>query len=75
MPRCVYVPSRSPPYAEFGDAHYGLGFQCIGYRGDWLVWHGGGWPGWNTQMTLVPDFGIGVAVFTNRSPNGVTSKR
>lgn len=67
----VYVPLQSP-YAEFGDAHYGLGFQCIGYRGDRLVWHGGGWPGWNTRMTLVPDFGIGIAVFTNRSPNGVT---
>jgi CubicO group peptidase (beta-lactamase class C family) len=67
----VYLPSRSP-FAEFSDAHYGLGFQCIAYRGDRLVWHGGGWPGWNTQMTLVPDFGIGVAVFTNRSPNGVT---
>ena len=67
----VYIPLQSP-FAEFGDGHYGLGFQCIGYRGDRLVWHGGGWPGWNTQMTLVPDFGIGIAVFTNRSPNGVT---
>jgi Domain of unknown function (DUF3471) len=34
---------------------------------------GGGWPGWGTVMTLVPDFGIGVAVFTNRSQNEVTS--
>lgn len=67
----VHIPTQSP-YAEFGDAHYGLGFQCISYRGDRLVWHGGGWPGWNAQMTLVPDFGIGIAVFTNRSPNGVT---
>jgi CubicO group peptidase (beta-lactamase class C family) len=67
----VYLPSQSP-FAEFGEGHYGLGFQCIGYRGDRLVWHGGGWPGWNTQMTLLPDFGIGIAVFTNRSPNGVT---
>lgn len=66
----VYVPAQSP-YPEFGDAHYGLGFQCITYRGDRLVGHSGGWPGWNTRMTLVPDFGIGIAVFTNRSPNGV----
>jgi CubicO group peptidase (beta-lactamase class C family) len=67
----VYIPMQSP-YAEFDGAHYGLGFQCTSYRGDRLIWHGGGWPGWNTQMTLVPHFGIGVAVFTNRSPNGVT---
>ena len=58
-------------YAEFGDAHYGLGFQCNSYRGDRLVEHGGGWIGWNTQVTMLPDFGIGVAVFTNRSPNQV----
>lgn len=60
-------------HAEFGDEHYGLGFQLNSYRGDRLVFHGGGWPGWGTLMTLLPDFGIGIAVFTNRSSNGVTS--
>jgi CubicO group peptidase (beta-lactamase class C family) len=58
-------------FAEFGDAHYGLGFRCQSYRGDRLVFHGGGWPGWGTLMTLVPDFGIGIAVLTNRSPSEV----
>ena len=58
-------------FAEFGEAHYGLGFRCKSYRGDRLVFHGGGWPGWGAQMTLVPDFGIGVAVLTNRSPSEV----
>ena len=43
------------------------------YRGDRIVFHGGGWPGWGTLMTLLPDFGIGIAVFTNRSPSEVTS--
>ena len=65
------VYNTSPGHAEFGEAHYGLGFQCNSYRGDRLVEHAGGWTGWNTQMTLVPDFGIGVAVFTNRSPSEV----
>lgn len=67
----VYIPPQSP-YPEFDGGHYGLGFQNVNYRGDRMVWHGGSWPGWNTQMTLLPDFGIGVAVFTNRSSNGVT---
>ena len=67
----VHIPQQSL-YPEFNGGHYGLGFQCLNYRSDRWVWHGGGWPGWNTQMTLLPDFGIGVAVFTNRSPNGVT---
>jgi CubicO group peptidase (beta-lactamase class C family) len=65
----VYNPEAG--FAEFGEAHYGLGFRCNSYRGDRLVWHGGGWLGWGSLMTLVPDCGIGVAVFTNRSPSEV----
>jgi CubicO group peptidase (beta-lactamase class C family) len=65
----VYYPE--PGFAEFGEAHYGLGFRCHSYRGDRLVGHGGGWIGWGTLMTLVPDSGIGVAVFTNRSQSEV----
>ena len=65
------VYNTTPGYAEFGEAHYGLGFQCFSYRGDRLVQHSGGWTGWGTLMTLVPDFGIGVAVLTNRSPSEV----
>jgi CubicO group peptidase (beta-lactamase class C family) len=64
-PRVHYT---EPKFAEFGEAHYGLGFRCQSYRGDRLVWHGGGFVGWGALMTLVPDFGIGVAVLTNRSP-------
>ena len=67
------VYNTAPGRAEFGEAHYGLGFQLNSYRGDRLVFHGGGWPGWGTLMTLVPDFGIGIAVFTNRSPSEVPS--
>jgi CubicO group peptidase (beta-lactamase class C family) len=63
--------NASPPFPEFGESHYGLGFQCGSYRGDRLVLHTGSWIGWGTQMTLVPDFGIGVAVLTNRNANDV----
>ncbi|MBR1268848.1 serine hydrolase [Bradyrhizobium sp. AUGA SZCCT0222] len=59
--------------AEFGEAHYGLGFQTNSYRGDRLISHSGGWVGWGTLMTLMPDLGIGIAVLTNRSPSAVTS--
>lgn len=67
------VYNTAPGHDEFGEAHYGLGFQSNSYRGDRLVFHGGGWPGWGTLMTLLPDFGIGVAVFSNRSPSQVPS--
>ena len=62
---------RKSEFSEFGDAHYGLGFQSNTYRGDRHVSHGGGWTGWGSFMTLVPDAGIGVAVLTNRSPSEI----
>jgi hypothetical protein len=62
-----------PGDAEFGAAHYGFGFQSGHYRGNRIVLHGGGWIGWGTLMTLVPDIGLGIAVFTNRSPSEVTA--
>jgi CubicO group peptidase (beta-lactamase class C family) len=65
------VYNTAPGEAEFGEAHYGLGFQSSYYRGDRLLQHGGGWVGWSTLMTLLPDASLGVAVFTNRSPNEV----
>lgn len=64
--------NSSPGFEEFGDAHYGLGFGSLSYRGERVILHGGGWTGWGTLMTLLPDSGIGVAVFTNRSPSAVT---
>ena len=67
----VYNTNTAPGDAEFGDAHYGLGFQSHSYRGDRLVLHSGGLPGWGTLMTLLPDFGIGIAVFNNGSPSAV----
>src|SRR5258708_30682569 len=65
------VYNTAPGHAEFGEAHYGLGFQSNSYRGDRLVFHGGGWPGWGTLMTLVPDLGIPIALFTNPSPSAL----
>src|SRR5215472_15222637 len=59
-------------FAEYGDTHYGLGFRSHWYRGERVVGHSGGWIGWSTLMTMLPDRGVGVAVFTNRDPNPVT---
>jgi CubicO group peptidase (beta-lactamase class C family) len=60
-----------PEFAEFGDMHYGLGFGTHIYRGERVVSHGGGFIGWGTLMALLPDRGVGVAVFTNRDPSAV----
>src|SRR5262245_58933038 len=68
MPR-VHV--AAPEFAEYGDVHYGLGFRSHRYRGERVVWHGGGFIGCGTLMTMLPDRGVGVAVFTNRNPSAV----
>src|SRR5436190_2410395 len=54
-------------FAEYGDTHYGLGFRSHSYRGERVVFHGGGWIGWSTLMKMLPERGVGVAVFTNRT--------
>src|SRR6185503_17459292 len=59
-------------FAEFSEHHYGLGFGCCSYRGERVVSHSGGWIGWGTLMTMLPERGLGVAVLTNRAPSAVT---
>jgi len=66
------VHAGSSDFAEFSDFQYGLGLASYFYRGERAVTHSGGWLGWGTLMTMMPERGIGVAVLTNRDPNPVT---
>jgi CubicO group peptidase (beta-lactamase class C family) len=52
-------------FSEYSDVHYGLGFRSHRYRGERVVWHGGGFTGTNTLMMMLPDRGVGVAVLAN----------
>jgi CubicO group peptidase (beta-lactamase class C family) len=54
-----------PEFPEYSDVHYGLGLRTHHYRGERIVWHGGGWTGTNALMMLSPDRAIGVAVLAN----------
>jgi CubicO group peptidase (beta-lactamase class C family) len=56
---------RAPDFAEYGDEHYGLGFGVHWYRGERVVWHGGGYRGMRALMMMMPDRGVGVAVLAN----------
>ncbi len=67
----VYVTASE--FAEIGDVHYGLGFGSQTYRGERVVGHSGGWIGWSTLLTMLPDRGVGVVVLTNSSDNPVPS--
>lgn len=45
---------------------YALGFEVRDYRGQKLVTHTGGLPGYVSRVMLVPDLKLGVAVLTNQ---------
>jgi CubicO group peptidase (beta-lactamase class C family) len=51
-------------FTEYNDLHYGLGLRSHCYCGERVVWHGGGWTDTNTLM-MMPDRGVGIAVFAN----------
>ena len=59
-----------PPLPEFKPVvpnfyGYGEGWFLSDYRGHRLAWHTGGWPGFVSRLTLVPDQHLGVVVLTN----------
>ena len=45
--------------------------RCTAIAESACVSHGGGWIGWSTLMTMLPERGVGVAVFTNRDASPV----
>lgn len=58
-------------WPETFSVGYGMGWSIESYRGDRLVAHGGNWPGYCTQLTLLPDRGLGVVVLANLDASGI----
>jgi CubicO group peptidase (beta-lactamase class C family) len=52
---------------------YGLGFQLRDFRGHLLATHGGALVGFYSQVVLVPDAKLGIAIFTNAESGGSLS--
>lgn len=46
---------------------YGLGWQTADYEGERMIHHFGGFEGWRTHVSFLPERGIGVAVLMNES--------
>ncbi len=57
------IPAMAPLVPEFYG--YGEGWFLSTYRGQKLVWHTGGWPGFVSRVTMVPKLHLGVVVLTN----------
>jgi CubicO group peptidase (beta-lactamase class C family) len=53
-----------------GGGKYGLGWQIGKYREEKVVYHFGGFPGWSSHISYMPDRKIGVAVMINESTAG-----
>jgi len=65
------IPIGKPPIPELAPltpqfSGYGEGWFLSDYRGQKLVWHTGGWPGFVSRLTLVPGQHLGVVVLTNQ---------
>ncbi|HUR97644.1 MAG TPA: serine hydrolase [Pyrinomonadaceae bacterium] len=57
-----------PPFT--GNGKYGLGWQIGKYRDENVIYHHGGYPGWNSHISYMPDKKIGVAVMVNEGTAG-----
>jgi len=59
---------NEPPFS--GDGEYGLGWQIGKYRNDKVVYHHGGYPGYRTHVSFMPERKIAVGVMVNNDMLG-----
>ena len=62
------VQRSNPPFT--GSGKYGLGWQIGQYKNEQVIYHFGGFPGWTSHISYMPDKKIGVAVIVNESTAG-----
>jgi CubicO group peptidase (beta-lactamase class C family) len=54
---------NEPPFS--GDGEYGLGWQIGKYRNQKVVYHHGGYPGYRSHVSIMPEKKIAVGVLVN----------
>jgi CubicO group peptidase (beta-lactamase class C family) len=59
---------NEPPFS--GDGEYGLGWQIGKYRNEKVVYHHGGYPGYRSHVSFMPDRKIAVGVMVNNDALG-----
>ncbi|KIY64539.1 beta-lactamase/transpeptidase-like protein [Cylindrobasidium torrendii FP15055 ss-10] len=62
---------RSVVYETPVRTLYGAGQQVYDYQGYKVIEHGGGVPGFTSQIMRVPELGVGLAILTNDFVNGI----
>jgi hypothetical protein len=59
---------NEPPFS--GDGQYGLGWQIGKYRDEKVIYHHGGYAGYRSHVSFLPDRRIGVGVLVNNDSVG-----
>ncbi|MBC7924248.1 MAG: serine hydrolase, partial [Bryobacteraceae bacterium] len=59
---------NEPPFS--GDGEYGLGWQIGKYRNEKVIYHHGGYPGYRSHVSFMPDKKIAVGVMVNNDTLG-----
>ena len=59
---------NEPPFS--GDGDYGLGWQIGKYRNEKVIYHHGGYPGYRSHVSFMPDKKIAVGVMANNDVLG-----
>lgn len=65
-----YTETVRDEYPFTGSGKYGLGWQIGKYRDENVVYHHGGYSGWSSHVSYMPDKKLGVAVMVNESVAG-----
>ena len=65
------LPAQRQLFPSTHFSAYGLGWFLRDYHGRLLVSHGGGLPGMLSYVGFLPEENLGVAVLTNKLPNGL----
>ena len=59
---------NEPPFS--GDGEYGLGWQIGKYRNEKVIYHHGGYPGYRSHVSFMPDKKVAVGVMVNNDALG-----
>ena len=59
---------NEPPFS--GDGEYGLGWQIGKYRNEKVIYHHGGYPGYRSHVSFLPEKRIAVGVLVNNDALG-----
>jgi len=59
---------NEPPFSD--DGEYGLGWQIGKYHNDKVIYHHGGYPGYRTHVSFMPERKIAVGVMVNNDMLG-----